>query len=157
MNLPQRIHPRLKDFDYSQNGAYHIIIHALSDAPLFSVIYERNGEIMQTLKPEGEILNRVLSETEQRFDGITIACASVMPTHIHLLLCLENSASEITDFVRVFKSMATREANLAAGKPGRKIFQASFYEHIIRGTQDFNNTFQYIQFNAQKDYYRKHP
>lgn len=55
------------------------------------------------------------------------------------------------DIVCTYKSLATRECR-AAGFSG-EMFQASFYEHIIRGKEDYNEIVKYIYENPVCLYY----
>jgi len=54
------------------------------------------------------------------------------------------------DVVRVFKSLSTRLYNQHDSTPGRKIWQASFYDEIIRDDEMHANIWQYIDANPQK-------
>ena len=49
----------------------------------------------------------------------------------------------ISGIVKSFKTLVTKEI----GKP---IFQRSFYDHIIRGEEDFKEIWEYIDGNPQK-------
>ena len=49
----------------------------------------------------------------------------------------------ISGIVKSFKTLVTKEI----GKP---IFQRSFYDHIIRGEEDFREIWEYIDGNPQK-------
>lgn len=50
----------------------------------------------------------------------------------------------LSDVVCSFKSLTSRESKKS------KIFQTSFYDHIIRGEQDYKKIFGYIDTNPQK-------
>ena len=51
----------------------------------------------------------------------------------------------ITDIVCAYKSLTTRECK--KGGFGGKLFQTSFYEHIIRGREDHEEVAKYIREN----------
>ena len=158
MEYPKRKHPRLKTYDYSQNGSYHIIIHTDKHlSPLSEIRVKGPTDMLEAyivLNSEGKILDIVLHDTLTHFPGYSIEAYVIMPTHIHILLYLEDALAPITDFVRVFKSIGTRECNRSDNTPGRHIFQSSFYEHIIRGQDDFLQTVQYINDNPLKEFLR---
>ena len=57
----------------------------------------------------------------------------------------------ITDIVCAYKSLTTRECK-KNGFDG-KLFQTSFYEHIIRGREDYEEIVKYIYENPIRWYY----
>ena len=85
-----------------------------------------------------------------------------MPTHIHAIIALGHTAEAnlvsagasprptLMDVVRVFKSMSTRLANQSDNAQGRKIWQTSFYEHIVRDESDYLRIMDYIENNPAK-------
>ena len=81
----------------------------------------------------------------------------IMPNHIHVVLILESEAAgasprpTITDIVCAYKSLTTRECK-KNGFDG-KLFQTSFYEHIIRGREDYEEIAKYIYENPIRWYY----
>lgn len=52
--------------------------------------------------------------------------------------------------VCAFKSLTARQANREENKPHRKIWQRSFYDHVIRNEQDYLETWKYIDENPVK-------
>ena len=74
-----------------------------------------------------------------------------MPNHIHIVLVLNEKAAgasprpTITDIVCAYKSLTTRECK-KNGLNGN-LFQISFYEHIIRGQEDYEEIVKYIYEN----------
>ena len=76
-----------------------------------------------------------------------------MPNHIHVILLLEETAKEnpcpsITDIVCAYKSLTTRECKKVL--PIEKLFQTSFYEHVIRGREDYFEIAEYIVNNPKR-------
>lgn len=61
-----------------------------------------------------------------------------------------NPSPTIDSAMGWFKYMATKEINKLSGTVGRKIFQRSFNDHIIRGEQDYLEIWQYIDSNPAK-------
>ena len=53
----------------------------------------------------------------------------------------------LSDIVAFFKYQATKRINEGNGTPGRKIFQRSFYDHIVRDDTEHFFTEQYITLN----------
>ena len=77
----------------------------------------------------------------------------IMPNHIHAILLLEKTAEvnprpTITDIVCAYKSLTTRECKKE--QPIDKLFQTSFYEHVIRGKNDYDEIAEYIVNNPKQ-------
>jgi hypothetical protein len=49
-----------------------------------------------------------------------------------------------------FKYKVTKEINERRSSPGKKIFQRSFYDHVIRNEEDYLETWNYIESNPGK-------
>ena len=90
---------------------------------------------------------------EQRFPSLKIDQYVIMPNHIHMILVLEEAAGvnprpTIMSIVCAYKSLVTRQCKLL--QPIDKLFQTSFYEHVIRGREDYNEIAEYIVNNPKK-------
>lgn len=86
-----------------------------------------------------------------------------MPDHIHFILCVTNNQSQterhagrsLPDMVQWFKAMTTNEYNECV-KNGilppfnKKIWQKSYYDHIIRNEDDYKLSIEYILNNPLK-------
>ena len=156
MEPQSRKHPRLKEYDYSLPGCYYITIHTLPDAPPLSQII--NGTIGQRasirLLPPGEIAGQQLAGLEERFYYVRLEKYVVMPTHIHAILRLTDDGGTnrpaLTDVVCAYKSLTTRALNQAFRMPGRKWFQTSFYETVLRNEKAYQACWRYIDENPDK-------
>jgi len=77
-----------------------------------------------------------------------------MPNHIHFILVVDDKTAgasprpTITDMVCAYKSLTTRNCK-KIGTVDR-LFQTSFYEHIIRNRNDFEDIVEYIEYNPQR-------
>ena len=82
-----------------------------------------------------------------------------MPNHIHILLSIvkvdgRGDPSPTADTIMGWlKYQATKEINKMRGSVGEKIFQRSFYDHIIRNRDDYNEIAKYIYENPSRWYY----
>ena len=80
-----------------------------------------------------------------------------MPNHIHAILVLEGCAAgasprpTIMDAICAYKSLTTRECKKV--RLTGKLFQTSFYEHVIRGREDYEEIVKYIYENPMHWYY----
>jgi len=174
-SYPVRKHPRLKQYDYGNQGSYHIIIQTLSDAPPLlqlhfvdeeiwdfsiprnSLIYD--DSVRTVLAPLGKTWLCAMKQAVSRFPSIKkVDDFVIMPTHIHLLLSItDRSDKNVTDYVRYLKSITTITWNKAQGTTGNSVFQKSFYDHIIRGEEDYQETIRYINQNPFKEIQKSPP
>ena len=152
--LPIRKHPRLNDYDYSTPGAYFITVCTQGRRCLLSHIVGRGlapAEIQYT--PYGQIAQEQLFLLEQRFPSLKIDQYVIMPNHIHAIILLEETVGDsqrptITDIICAYKSLTTRECKKI--QPIDKLFQTSFYEHVIRGQKDYDEIAEYIVNNPKQ-------
>ena len=152
--LPQRKHPRLDHYDYSSAGAYFVTICTHNRRCLLSHILGRGlapAEIRFTAF--GEIAHRQLLLLEDRYPFLKLDQYVIMPNHIHAILLWDNTAGAsprptLTDVICAYKSLTTIEYKKAA--PIDKLFQTSFYDHVIRGREDYEEISKYISENPLK-------
>ena len=90
---------------------------------------------------------------EQRYPSLKIDQYVIMPNHIHVIFLLEETAggnqrSTIMDIVCAYKSLTTRQCKKV--QPIDKLFQTSFYEHVIRGREDYHEIAEYIVNNPKQ-------
>ena len=152
--LPQRKHPRLERYDYSTAGAYYITMCTHNRRCLLSHIVGRGlapAETQYTVY--GQIAEEQLFLLEKRYPSLKINQYVIMPNHIHAIFVLEEAAGDsqrptITDIVCAYKSLTTRLCKKA--RPIDKLFQTSFYEHVVRGCEDYDEIAEYIVNNPKK-------
>lgn len=169
IELPKRKHPRLKQYDYSSNGYYFVTICckdkqcSLSKIEHFPDVVGRclasherlYADTILTLSSFGQIAEKQLLELEIRYDYVKIDKYVIMPNHIHAIIILEGAAGAsprptLTDIICTYKSLTTRECNTVNKTMGRKLFQTSFYDHVITNEVEYLNVWQYIDENPRK-------
>lgn len=105
------------------------------------------------LTPYGKIVEKHI-KSSTRMSGITILKYVIMPNHVHILVGIEQETEEentakkektpanelIPRFVGVLKRLTHREI-------GEKIFQRSYYDHVIRDDNDLTGAETYIDEN----------
>ena len=153
-SLPKRKHPRLKEYDYSTPGAYFITICTHNRKHLLSNIVGRGlapTEIQYT--QYGKIAKEQLLLLEEHFLNLKIDQYVIMPNHIHAIFVLTETAGAsprptVMDIVSAYKSLTTRACKKV--HPIDKLFQTSFYEHVIRGREDYLEIAEYIMNNPKQ-------
>ena len=170
-DLPKRKHPRLRNYDYSMPGAYFITICTHNKRCLLSNIEKQicvpdeisadtGDAVGRGLAPAenrytlyGEIAEKQLFLLEKRYPCLKIDRYVIMPNHIHVIIVLGEAAGAsprptIMEAVCAFKSLTTRECKKV--NKIDKLFQTSFYEHVIRGDDDYNEIAEYIRNNPKQ-------
>ena len=147
---------RLKNYDYSTNGTYFVTICTDKRKNILSHIYVGQGlaPAVNQLSLYGKIAEEQLLLLENRYPTIKIDKYVIMPNHIHAIILINNEAAgaspcpTLSDVICTYKSLTTRfckqKRNIF------RIFQTSFYDHIIRNEQDYLKIWQYIDTNPAK-------
>ena len=141
---------RLNGWDYSQEGAYFLTLCALDRKCLFSKVVGRGilDAPMIQLYSFGLYIQEALEYLQNNNPNIMIHNWVIMPNHVHILLSLrrEGSASSSAANAKIpkFVSSLKRCTNKMAGI---KLWQTSYYDHIIRDDEDFLRRWQYIDRN----------
>ena len=167
MEFPKRKPTRLKEYDYSQNGAYFVTICTRGKKCILSDIIVGQGlaPAETVLTQYGKIAEEQLLTLEKRYKTIEIDKYVIMPNHIHIIIISNNTAGAspcptISDVICSFKSLTTRICNKSVNC-SQKIFQSSFHDHIIRGEKDYQKIWEYIDSNPLKweldCFYNKNP
>lgn len=155
---------RLKEYDYTQKGAYFITIVTYRREPLFGEIVDG---VMQ-LNEWGEIARREWFKTAELRPFVELYEDEfvVMPNHAHGILWMNDdvgaerrsaptdmphvTAGSLGAIVRAYKSAVTYAINAARQTRGMVVWQRNYYEHIIRNDADLNRIRNYIVNNPLK-------
>ena len=163
MSLQSRKGTRLKEYNYSENGAYFITICTHNRKQILSNIIVGTGVLdcpkIKLLK-YGEIADKHIKQLNDFYDNISVDKYVVMPDHIHLLLSVQNGQSgtpvptnidlkidnknsQVAKFVSTFKRFCNKEY-------GENIWQSRYYDHVIRNKNDYNEICVYIENNPAR-------
>jgi putative transposase len=161
---PQRHHRRsirLKDYDYSQEGAYYVTIDVQNRECLFGEIV--NHEMI--LNEAGKMIEEQWNALPERFPNIELDLHQVMPNHFHGIVLIvgaslvddhlvvpQEKRPILGDIVGAFKSITTNEYIKGVDNSNwprfyKRLWQRNYYEHVIRDEADLNRIRDYIQSN----------
>ena len=133
-DLPKRKSIRLKDHDYSADGAYFLTICTADKQCILSdIITDGDGDATVHLTDYGMIVDAYI-KTIPEIDQYVI-----MPNHIHMIIRKQNG-NNIANDVRSFKTLVTKAI-------GHKIWQDRYFDHIIRDDNDYFIKARYIEGN----------
>ena len=157
-DLHHRRSIRLKDYDYSQAGAYFVTICTHDKECLFGDIV--CGEMQ--LNTYGQVAQNEWIKTTDIRPNVKLDYYIVMPNHFHGILTinerigrgvlqyaptnniLRSPSQTIGAIVRGFKSAVTKSINVIRNTSGVPIWQRNYYEHIIRNETELNKIREYI-------------
>ena len=134
---------RLKNFDYSSQGAYFLTICTGEHKCILSrIVGDGVLDVPKIILTKyGEIAKNQLDTMSSFYDDIVIDKYVIMPNHIHLLLSVFNAGTgssgtptptneKVAMFISTFKRFCNK-------KYGNNIWQRSYYDHIIRDDKDY--------------------
>ena len=118
---------RLADYDYSSDGFYFVTICTDHRKPYL-------------VGSNGELVRHLIERLPSKVDGVRLDFIQIMPSHIHLILILEDCRVTLGEIIRRLKATATKEA-------GFKLWQPDYYEHVIRNEKALAKIREYVQNN----------
>lgn len=165
---------RLKNYDYSKEGAYFVTVYIHDRHCLFGEITD--GHMI--LNKAGEMVAEVWKNLSRRFTNIEMDYYIVMPNHFHGIIQIcrgdpcdrPNNLDHSNDrgeykirpygtmngslgrIVQAFKSQTTHKYIMGIKMHGwfsfnKRLWQRSYYDHIIRNDADLNRIRAYITTN----------
>ena len=148
----RRKHPRLKGYDYDQNGAYFITFCTKEKLKTLGRVVGRDapGAPLVELTDFGEAVRKEIEETHTHYDGVTVDKFVVMPNHVHMIVLINcdgrtPGASHPTNaLIPRIVTMIKKKTNRALGSDN---WQRSFHDHIIRDEAEYLRVWQYIDGN----------
>ena len=152
MECPQRKLHRLKCWDYSQSGYYHITICTHRKRIMLCDIQQSGLDVRVVPTPIGQMIVENWERLGCVYPNVQTDYFCLMPNHIHGILVIQNpSARTVGDIVRGFKSVTTRAYNKMVSATERNtLWQTSFYDEIIRDDQMLYDVRKYIFGNPSK-------
>lgn len=151
--LPKRKRNRLENFDYSSNGAYFVTICTECRQKVLCEILEDG---VAALSPSGIVARKVICEIQGKYPCVRVDKYVVMPNHIHLIIMIDgvdgtgDPSPALGNIIGWYKYQATKQINMRDGRFGKRVFQRSFHDHIIRGEKDYQKIWNYIDGNPAK-------
>lgn len=158
MELRKRKLPRLKEYDYSMPGVYFVTICSHNKKCIFGRVQSGNALNVARviLSRIGETAMQCLLDIESHYDNITLDNWVIMPNHIHMLIRIHQREHhcptpnfDIPNVIGKFKAAVTRSIKSTVPSSPR-IWQTSFYDHIVRNESDYRMIWQYISSNPDK-------
>lgn len=163
---------RLPGYDYGQNGCYFVTICTQSRKRRFALPISVGAAPCGRPDAASAMAEKWLLKIESKFPGVFVDKYVIMPNHIHFILHLEmcgeggHMGPPLPKIVDWYKTMTTNEYIRMVRKGDvppfeGKLWQRSFYDHVIRGDEDYLRVWEYIASNPAKwredEYYAGEP
>ncbi len=178
--FPKRKRLRLQGYNYGSEGCYFITIctnnkqnlfgkydvGAIHESPAYKLSEKHAVNRCILLNRYGKFVESVICDLPERYNDITIDNYIVMPNHIHMLISINNDInserairesplqrsllSKIIGYTKVNVSKEIHKMN-----PKIDVWQRGYTDHIIRNQTDYENHWNYIEYNALKEYFYK--
>ena len=143
---------RLRNYDYTQPGAYFVTICTLDRVSLFGEI--RDGAMH--LNDAGKMVQATWEELPQRFAHISLDGFVVMPNHHHGIVVIEERRPNqgLGQIIGPFKPLTTNRYIVGARQDGwprvaGRLWQDNYYEHIVRNEASLQRIRDYIARNPE--------
>lgn len=153
---------RLRNYDYTQAGAYFVTLCAQDRLCLFGDINEGNMH----LNGYGLLIRETWLWLAKQYSYVLLDEFIVMPNHLHGILIIDSrgglSDSEgrsratptkikpLGGLIAAFKTVSTKSVNTQRGTPGAVLWQRNYYEHVMRNEPDLQRIREYIANNPRQ-------
>ncbi len=158
MDLPKRKNMRLKEYDYSETGRYFVTVCTYRRQNIFEIDSVGNTQC-GVPSIQNQIIYKWINITENKFKNIKFDKYIIMPDHLHFIVNIteRHIGRSLQDVMNFFKTMTTNDyincvKNDALKPFNKKLWQKSYYDHIIRNQDDYNEIWEYIDNNPIKWY-----
>ena len=153
MNLPKRKPNRLNNYNYNTNGCYFVTLCTQNRKRLFEI--ENVGNNLRVVSQlQNQIIHKWVKETENKYGNVKFDKYVILPDHLHFIINFseQHAGCSLPNVMRFFKTMTTNEYIRCVKSNNlvpfdKKLWQKSYYDHIIRNQNDYNEVWQYIDNN----------
>ena len=160
VEFPTRKPTRLQNYDYSQNGCYFVTVCVQDRKKLLSSIPKeiKNADFVgaNCVRPQLTAIGRVVDEELQKlntvYPNVHLYAYIIMPDHIHLLLNFDDFECGRTQFAPTLSRVIKQYKGIVTKRLGFSMWQKGFYDRVLRNETEFQRTWEYIEYNALKEY-----
>ena len=143
---------RMRQFDYSSQGAYFVTIVTNNRKSLFGQVVD--GEMIHN--DAGLMVAKEYENLEHHFNGMGCMDYVVMPNHFHCLIYLDkDNGILLPKVIEYFKSITTHKYILGVKANGwqrfdQKLWQRNYWDDIIFNGLQFEMVQRYILLNPSR-------
>ena len=153
IDCPKRKPNRLSFYSYSNVGFYFLTVCARNKEKLFGTIVGGGAHDAPQvqLSKIGKTVEQYIRSTHN-IPHVSVDKYVIMPNHFHMILVIEQG--ETTEFssraneavphaIGTLKRLCNRDL-------GENVFQRGYHDHVIRGEQDYQKIWSYIDDNPRR-------
>jgi putative transposase len=153
---------RLKDYDYSQPGAYFVTICTKDREHRFGEIV--GGQMRQN--DLAAVVQSCWDDLPNHYPNVGLDEFVIMPNHVHGIVIIMDDPVGATsrrpptgagkprpylgNVVAYFKYQSAKRINEISNTPGAHVWQRGYYDHIIRDNRSMERIRDYIRENPQR-------
>jgi REP element-mobilizing transposase RayT len=154
--------PRLKDYDYSSDGAYFVTICTHNRECTLGDIIDSEMHLTEY----GKIVRDEWHKLPNRYTSIGLDVVVIMPNHIHAIIVIHDVGAIhelplrndmayrrrmlIPTIIGYVKMKTAKRINQSRNTPGIHVWQRNYHEHVIRDEADLRRIREYIADNPVK-------
>jgi putative transposase len=151
---PKRRSIRLREYDYSQSGAYFVTVCVRNRECLLGEI--AGGAML--MNRFGLATASTLEWLKERYAYVDLDEWILMPNHVHAIILIdgrdvgavrEPPVKPLGSLVGAFKTVSSKKINQMRGTAGQMVWQRNYYEHVIRSESELERIRDYIYSNPQ--------
>ncbi len=144
---------RLKNYDYTNFGAYFITVCSRQKKHLFGEVI---GNEMK-LNEAGNAVESAWNDLPVHYSNVELDQYVIMPNHFHGIIVLRRPIGAgfkpapislrlhgLPEIVRALKTFSSRKINQISKNTGQPIWQRGYYEHVIRTDESIERIREYI-------------
>jgi len=144
---------RLRNYDYSQPGAYFVTLSTYQRTFLFGEIKEQR----MLLNQYGKTVQFCWADIPNHYSSVLLDSFVVMPNHVHGIIIITVGAGlkpaptrkyPLSEIIRAFKTFLARQINKIRATLGVPVWQRNYYERIIRNEKELASIREYIENNV---------
>ncbi len=159
MDLHNRKKIRLANYDYSSVGAYFVTLCTKNKEHNLSQIIVGDGFPVPKNTAYGDIVEKYINQIKTKYPNVSVEKFVIMPNHIHMIIVISqngtgNPSPTIGNIMGWFKYQTTKMVNNIRNSPAESLWQRSYFDHIIRGLQDYEEQWRYIDENPVRWVYK---
>ncbi len=151
---------RLKNYDYSQGGAYFVTICTFNKECLLGNILDAKVQLSEI----GKVVADYWRWLGQQYDYIYLDEWILMPNHLHGIIVITGQCKggartaptkgdkrkPLGRLIGAFKTVSAKRINDMRKSVAAPVWQRNYYEHIIRNEMKLNSIREYIVNNPFK-------
>ena len=176
--LPIRKHPRLKRYNYNNNGAYFITVCVKDRREIFGKVITVGRDVhiapddgipsvpQVILSEYGNIVDKHIKIINSTFKDVQIDKYVIMPNHIHMIIVLNKPDGNMDDrtindidngamrtsrpTVAIIPKIMRSFKTMVTKEIGFSLWQKSYHDHIIRNENEYWHIWKYIDKNSNR-------